>query len=132
MTLYCWETDRGERNTPLIISEYGILVPEDYGFSVEGVRGFMYDTFDCFLTAPDEASGYPPDGNQLVERWARPSLGDRRCPTGDLIDPRPGAHSLGLGLPAVHHCAGRSSQMEERALRFNFALYRDWKLTADG
>jgi len=87
VTFRRWMRDRGERNKPLIISEYGILMPEDYGFPFEGMRDFMYGTFDYFLTATDEELDYPPDGNRLVQRWAWYSLSDRRYPTGNLIDP---------------------------------------------
>jgi len=82
-----WMRDRGERDKPLIVSEYGILMPEDYGFPFERVRDFMYATFDYFLTAADEELGYPRDDNRLVQRWAWYSLSDRRYTTGNLIDP---------------------------------------------
>jgi hypothetical protein len=82
-----WMKERGERNKPLIVSEYGILMPEDYGFPHEMVRDFMYESFDYFLTATDESLGYPADGNRLVQRWAWYSLSDTRYPTGNLFDP---------------------------------------------
>lgn len=82
-----WMKERGERNKPLIVSEYGILMPEDYGFPYEAVRDFMYGSFDYFLTAVDEELGYPADGNRLVQRWAWYSLSDKRYPTGNLFDP---------------------------------------------
>ena len=82
-----WMKEKGERDKPLIVSEYGILMPEDYGFPYEMVRDFMYETFDYFLTAADDNLGYPDDGNRLVQRWAWYSLSDRRYPTGNLFDP---------------------------------------------
>jgi len=82
-----WMRDRGERDKPLIVSEYGILMPEDYGFTFERVRGFMYATFHYFLTAADGELGYPADDNRLVQRWAWYSLHDTRYPTGNLVDP---------------------------------------------
>jgi len=82
-----WMKERGEREKPLIISEYGILMPVDYGFDYQRVRDFMYATFDFFLTASDDALGYPPDGNRLVQRWLWYSLSDRQYPTGNLFDP---------------------------------------------
>jgi len=82
-----WMEERDERHKPLIVSEYGILMPEDYGFPYETVRDFMYETFDYFLTATDESLGYPADGNRLVQRWAWYSLSDTRYPTGNLFDP---------------------------------------------
>jgi hypothetical protein len=81
-----WLADRGQRDKPLIISEYGILMPADYGFGFERVQRFLFDTYTFMLTATDEQIGYPADDNRLVQRWAWYSLGDRRYPTGNLID----------------------------------------------
>jgi hypothetical protein len=85
-----WMKDNGERNKPLIVSEYGILMPAEYGFSPEEVRDFLYATFDFFLTTTDAELGYPPDGNRLVQRWAWYSLSDTVYPTGNLFDPSTG------------------------------------------
>lgn len=82
-----WMKKRGERDKSLIVSEYGILMPEDYSFSYEIVRDFMYESFNYFLTAVDDNLGYPTDGNRLVQRWAWYSLSDTRYPTGNLFDP---------------------------------------------
>jgi hypothetical protein len=82
-----WMKERGERDKPLIISEYGILMPAEYGFDRARVRDFMYASFDFFLTATDDSLGYGPDSNRLVQRWAWFSLGDRKYPTGNLYDP---------------------------------------------
>lgn len=81
-----WMAAHGQQNKPLIISEYGILMPEDYGFPVERVQRFMTGSYDFMLTATDEALGYPADGYRLVQRWAWYSLSDDRYPTGNLID----------------------------------------------
>ena len=81
-----WLADRGQRNKPLIVSEYGILMPEDYGFSPERVKSFMYGTYDFMLAATDEKIGYPADDNRLVQGWAWFSLSDDRYTTGNLID----------------------------------------------
>jgi len=85
-----WMKDNGQRNKPLIVSEYGILMPAEYGFSPEGVRDFLYATFDFFLTTTDAELGYPPDGNRLVQRWCWYSLSDTVYPTGNLFDPSTG------------------------------------------
>lgn len=82
-----WMREKGERDKPLIVSEYGILMPADYGFPYERVRDFMYASFDYLLTASDGSLGYPADGNRLVQRWAWYSLSDRVYPTGNLFDP---------------------------------------------
>jgi hypothetical protein len=82
-----WMRDRGQRDKPLIVSEYGIAMPEDYGFGPERVMRFLYGTFDFFLSASDPSLGYSADGNRLVQRWCWYSLADTEYPTGNLFDP---------------------------------------------
>ena len=92
-----WMKVHGEREKPLIVSEYGILMPADYGFPYEKVKKFMYASFDYFLTATDNSLGYAADGNRLVQRWAWYSLSDTVYSTGNLFDPETG-HITPLGL----------------------------------
>jgi len=89
-----WMADHGERDKPLIVSEYGVLMPPIYGFDAERVRRFMLATFDFFLTTTDDELGYPADGNRLIQRWAWYSLDDYvydphagRGFNGNLFDP---------------------------------------------
>ena len=72
-----WMAARGYRNRPLLVSEYGVLMPEIYGFDEVLVRDFMLDSFDFFRSAVDGGTGYPADGNRLVQAWAWYSLNDR-------------------------------------------------------
>jgi hypothetical protein len=73
---------------PLIVSEFGIPMPPDYGFDPERVRGFLLEAFDFLLSASDTASGYPPDANRLVQRWCWFSVADADYVTGNLFDPQ--------------------------------------------
>jgi len=74
-----WMKNHGEQDRPLIISEYGILMPCNwYGFCDDRVRNFMLATFNYF-TGPESVNsdlGYPADGYRLVQRWAWYSLDD--------------------------------------------------------
>jgi len=81
-----WMNQRGFRNKPLIISEYGVLMPSTYLCAQCGehpelgdaiVSSFMTRTFQYLLTATDPTIGYPPDGNRLVQRWMWYALNDR-------------------------------------------------------
>jgi hypothetical protein len=83
-----WMRDRGQQNKPLIVSEYGILMPPDYGFGPERVSRFLYGTFDFFFSTSDPSLGYPSDGNRLVQRWCWYSLSDTEFPSGNLFDPQ--------------------------------------------
>jgi hypothetical protein len=69
-----WMAARGYAGDPLIVTEYGILMPESYGFSAERVTEFMGKTFDFFSTATDPNLGDPSDNYRLVQRWAWFSL----------------------------------------------------------
>lgn len=80
-----WMRDRGQQDNPLFVTEYGILMPNEYGFPPRRVEQFMVDTFEFFRTAADPALGYAADGYRLVQRWCWFSLADPRYPTGNLI-----------------------------------------------
>jgi hypothetical protein len=79
-----WMAEKGERNKPLIVTEYGINMSPDLededgnDFDAVRVRNFMYATFDYFLGSEsvDTSLGYPPDENRLVQRWNWYSLDD--------------------------------------------------------
>ena len=83
-----WMWKQGQHDKPLIISEYGILMPPDYGFPAEAVKQFMWDSFDFFLNARDEEIGYPADDHRLVQQWCWYSLGDTLYYTSNLFDPQ--------------------------------------------
>ena len=82
-----WMAERGYRDRPLLVSEYGIPMPEDYGFPPERVAAFLSGTFAFFVQAVDQDLGYPEDGNRLVQRWCWYSLDDTLYQTGRLFDP---------------------------------------------
>jgi hypothetical protein len=95
-----WMARHGYQDRPLIVSEYGILMPEDYGFPPEKVVAFLRGTFDFFLTATDSTLGYPDDAYRLVQRWCWYSLDapEHLYPTGNLFDPLTGQMTaVGVG-----------------------------------
>lgn len=77
-----WMAQRGYRNTPLIISEYGILMAPDYDagngrvYDSAFVKEYMLASFEFFRAAANAQTGYPSDGNRLVQSWAWYSLND--------------------------------------------------------
>jgi hypothetical protein len=71
-----WMADHGQRNKPLIITEYGILFLESSGYDLNRVRTFFVNTANWLLTASDSNLGYPADDNHLVQRWMWYSLDD--------------------------------------------------------
>lgn len=91
VTFRRWMADRGYRDRALVVSEFSIPMPEEYGFPPERVQAFMRATYDYMLTAADAEIGYPRDGNRLVQRWAWFSTCYPPYPTSDLIDASTGA-----------------------------------------
>jgi hypothetical protein len=81
-----WMEQRGFGDKELIVSEYGILMYEDYGFDYERVRDFMLGSFDVMLNTTDAELGLPADGHRLVQRWCWYSLNDVNYPTNNLAD----------------------------------------------
>jgi len=91
-----WMFEKGERNKPLWISEYGsLLPPEDppAGSNYVNVtdaetKEFMIETFDFLLSESDPRIGMPADQYHLVQRWFWYSLNDFRYKFGGtLFDP---------------------------------------------
>jgi len=89
-----WMAQKGQREKPLIITEYGVLFPEHYSdedhryFSQARVGLFMTRTFDLMLHETDSQIGYPYDADRLVQRWAWFSLSfDPDEMGGALFDP---------------------------------------------
>ncbi len=63
-----WLAEKGYQDTPLAITELGILLPSDYGFPPEVVSNYMIEVVNFYLSATNE-TGYPSDGNKLVQWW---------------------------------------------------------------
>ncbi len=86
-----WMADHGQRDKPLLVPEYGILLwPEmmdedGNDFDNDRVITFMYATFDFFLSRTDPDIGYPADGDRLVQAWAWYSLDDNVYYEGQKI-----------------------------------------------
>lgn len=101
-----WMLARGQQDKPLVITEYGILMPPDYGFPPDQVERFMLATFEFFRTATDPVLGCPADDYRLVQRWCWFSLADERYPTGDLLQrDRQGLTPLGKAFSRYAHAS---------------------------
>ncbi len=81
-----WLAEHGQQEKPLWISEYGILMPADYGFPPARVSNFMTASFDLFRALRDPATGYAADDQRLVQRWNWYSARDSRYAAGNLFD----------------------------------------------
>ena len=88
-----WMADRGYGGLPLYVTEYGILMPQDFGFPPSRVNAYMNDTFDYMLTATDPALGNPNDDHRLVQRFSWYSTTDDEF-NGWLFDPDSGEPTI--------------------------------------
>lgn len=71
-----WMNDNGYGGLPVLLSEYGVLIPEDFaGFEPSEVNKFMNATFDYMLTAADPALGDPNDNYRLIQQFSWYSTG---------------------------------------------------------
>jgi streptogramin lyase len=69
-----WLAENGYTGYPVIVTEYGVLMPKEYGFTEARVKAFMTNTFQFLSSTTDLALGDPSDGYRLVQRWAWFSL----------------------------------------------------------
>lgn len=89
-----WMAERGYGDKPLMVSEYGILMPAEYGFPPESVANFMTASFDFFLSEAN-STGYAPDGDRLVQWWVWYSVHDPvEFPNSNLYDAATGQLTL--------------------------------------
>jgi hypothetical protein len=79
-----WMAARGYRDTPLAITEFGILASVDHGYSPEVVAQYLAETFTWLEQASDPQVGYPGDDDHLVQRWAWFSLYDKLYTNSNL------------------------------------------------
>jgi hypothetical protein len=80
-----WMSDNGYQNCPLIITEFGVQMPEMYGFTPERVNAYMDAAFD-YLRTVTATTGYPADEYRFVQQWAWYSLTDNAF-NGWLFNP---------------------------------------------
>lgn len=113
-----WMKEIGEQNKPLWITEYGSLFPpidppgHDYeNVSDEDTAAYMLETFNYMLSATDDLTGLPGDGNLLVQRWYWYSLNEHRYTFGGTIfDPDNGNLPTWVGEKFIEYQALNQEQ----------------------
>jgi len=106
-----WMASRGYAGKPLIITEFGVLMPVEFGFDQERVNAFMDATFQFLAGTAHLELGDPMDGGRLVQRWAWFSLDEFPYDpilgagfNGNLFDPYT-TNITGYGLNFGGHTA---------------------------
>ena len=89
---------------PLIVTEFGILMPEGWwGYDADDVNAFMDATFQFLSETTDPTLGDPADGFRLVQRWAWFGLDN---PPYDESDPQPQTFNGNLFDPYTTEITG--------------------------
>jgi hypothetical protein len=81
-----WMAEHGYQQTPLALTEFGILMPSSYGFPTDVVGSYLEETFTWLSEVSDESIGYPEDGYHLVQKWAWFSISDPTYSSSNLGD----------------------------------------------
>jgi hypothetical protein len=81
-----WQAGHGAQATPLWVTEYGILLPAELGFTPARVARFLTASMTWFVTATDPTLGLPQDDQRLVQRWVWFSTHAPEYPAGNLFD----------------------------------------------
>lgn len=103
-----WMARRGYGDRPLLVSEFGFLMPHDFGFTEQDAATFLQGSFEFLLTARDE-TGFAPDGGRLVQWWLWfiVSAPDDEFETSFLFD-RPSDQLTGLGQAYIDFVQGNT------------------------
>jgi hypothetical protein len=81
-----WMTKNGYGDKPLAITEFGILIPESFGYSQYWISKYAIASITWLETAKNDQIGLPGDENRLVQRWAWFSLSDPNYPNSNLAN----------------------------------------------
>lgn len=81
-----WMKENGYQDTPLVVSEYGILLPEEFGYSQDFISDYLNQTSLWMLTYQDAEIGFPDDDYHLIQKFAWFSLSDPNFPSANLAN----------------------------------------------
>ncbi len=81
-----WMKENGYQDSPLVVTEFGILLSEEFGYTQEFISDYLKHTSEWMLTYQDEEIGFPEDNYRLVQKFAWFSLSDPNFPSANLAD----------------------------------------------
>jgi hypothetical protein len=118
-----WMKARGYRDVPLTVSEYGVLMPEDFGFPPSRVNTYMSNTFQFMDTAVDPEIGYPYDNNRLVQTWSWYSTGNPADPYNGYLFEEAGSNWV-LSAMGTHY-GGYTAVLPEKLDFYPATVFAD-------
>lgn len=81
-----WMKVNGYQETPLVVTEFGILFGDELGYSDEIIADYLSQTCTWLLTYRDQQLGYSVDDFRLVQKFAWFSLSDPNFPAANLAN----------------------------------------------
>lgn len=81
-----WMKKNGYQSTPLAVTEFGILLPGQFGYTTEFIAVYLNKSISWLNSAVDINSGLEADDFHLVQKFAWFSLNDRIYPDANLAD----------------------------------------------
>jgi hypothetical protein len=81
-----WLKENGYQNIPLVVSEYGILLPEEFGFDQQFIAEYLLEVNEWMIHYSDLEIGYPDDDYRIVQKFAWFSLSDPNYPDSNLAN----------------------------------------------
>lgn len=81
-----WMKTNGYQDTPLVVSEYGILLPKEFGYTQEFIANYLTITSQWMLNYQDMEIGLDTDDYRLVQKFAWFSLSDPYFPSSNLAN----------------------------------------------
>lgn len=81
-----WLKETGYQDTPLVVTEYGILLPSEFGYEQEFIADYLLKVNEWMIDAKDPDIGYPNDEYRLIQKFAWFSLADPNFPNSNLAD----------------------------------------------
>lgn len=81
-----WMKNNDYQQMPLAITEYGILLPEEFGFSADRITDYLQQSSAWLYSQSDPNLGLPADSFYLVQKFAWFSLADEIFPVADLAN----------------------------------------------
>jgi hypothetical protein len=81
-----WMKNNGYQSKPLAVTEFGILLPEQFGYSAEFVSDYLSKSVIWLDSAVDSEYGLESDNYHLVQKFAWFSLNDKIYPVANLAD----------------------------------------------
>lgn len=89
-----WLKEKGYQETPLAITEYGILLPDEFGFDQEFIADYLLAVNQWMIDYKDPEIGFPQDEYRIIQKFAWFSLSDSSFPDANLANFEEGTLTL--------------------------------------